>query len=154
MRSRYPLAYISMVGISAGSGLLVTYLGKCGDDTPVQAAACLCPAYDITEAFKVHLKYPKIDRHILTSLKRFDIAIIIIIIVQFIVIRLFINDNIEMLAKVNSDALVACVKATSVHEFVSAHSPFAGFESSDQYYEENNPMGKIVKVRHRHIIEG
>ena len=40
------------VGISAGSGLLVTYLGKEGEATPVRAAAALCPAYDITRAFR------------------------------------------------------------------------------------------------------
>ena len=69
MRKRFPdSSYLAMVGISAGSGLLVTYLGKVnlaycilqylewsrqeGDSTPVQAAASLCPAYDITRAFR------------------------------------------------------------------------------------------------------
>ena len=74
VRKRFPdSSYLAMVGISAGSGLLVTYLGKVncklhiailqylewfrqeGDSTPVQAAASLCPAYDITRAFRFSL---------------------------------------------------------------------------------------------------
>merc|ERR1711936_1238406 len=70
--AKYPTAsYIAMVGISAGSGLLVTYLGKEGDRTPVQAAASLCPAYDITRAFsRLSMNYPAVDKHILGSMKR------------------------------------------------------------------------------------
>ena len=76
VRKRFPeSSYLAMVGISAGSGLLVTYLGKVnlialplycralrvvffqeGDRTPVQAAASLCPAYDITRAFRFSFK--------------------------------------------------------------------------------------------------
>ena len=76
VRKKFPdSSYLAMVGISAGSGLLVTYLGKVnlviicfsqsdlrsgfsqeGDRTPVQAAASLCPAYDITRAFRFLLE--------------------------------------------------------------------------------------------------
>ena len=35
----YPDAYIGMAGLSAGSGLLVSYLGKSGKESPVQVAA-------------------------------------------------------------------------------------------------------------------
>ena len=34
-----------MIGISAGSGLLTSYLGQEYKDTPISAACCLCPAY-------------------------------------------------------------------------------------------------------------
>jgi len=70
--SRHPtISYLAMVGISAGSGLLVTYLGKEGNGTPVRAAASLCPAYDITRAFsRLSMNYPTVDSHILSSMKR------------------------------------------------------------------------------------
>jgi hypothetical protein len=47
VKEKHPGSYLAMVGISAGSGLLFTYLGKEGKNTPVRAAAALCPAYDI-----------------------------------------------------------------------------------------------------------
>lgn len=53
VRARHPAAaFLAMVGVSAGSGLLVTYLGRHHATTPVQAAVALCPAYDIERAFR------------------------------------------------------------------------------------------------------
>ena len=42
-------SYLAMVGISAGSGLLITYLGKQSVRSPVQAAVGLCPAWDVSQ---------------------------------------------------------------------------------------------------------
>ena len=42
-------SYLAMVGISAGSGLLITYLGQQAAATPVQAAVSLCPAWDVSQ---------------------------------------------------------------------------------------------------------
>lgn len=52
VRARHPASsYIAMVGISAGCGLLMSYLGS--EVRPrVQAAVALCPAYDIGRAFR------------------------------------------------------------------------------------------------------
>ena len=52
VKEKHPGSYLAMVGISAGSGLLFTYLGKEGNNTPVRTAAALCPAYDIRRAFR------------------------------------------------------------------------------------------------------
>ena len=52
VKEKYPTSYLAMVGISAGSGLLFTYMGKMGGETPVRTAAALCPAYDIRRAFR------------------------------------------------------------------------------------------------------
>ena len=46
----YPDAWIGLAGLSVGSALVVNYLGKCSKDTPVKAACCLCPAYDISKS--------------------------------------------------------------------------------------------------------
>jgi predicted alpha/beta-fold hydrolase len=43
--------YLSMAGISAGSGQCVSYIGREGAGTPVRSAVSLCPAYDINVAF-------------------------------------------------------------------------------------------------------
>jgi len=129
VKAAFPSAYIAMVGISAGAGLLVTYLGKVGEDTPVMAAAALCPAYEISEAFKVKLKYGRVDNHVLKSMK-----------------RLFIQSNEEILSRTNSEAVLACKKARSIHEFVNAHAAFAGFGSCEEYYAANNPVGHVQNV--------
>ena len=52
VRARHPASnYIAIVGISAGCGLLMSYLGS--EVKPhVQAAVALCPAYDIGRAFR------------------------------------------------------------------------------------------------------
>ena len=52
VRERFPNSYLAMVGVSAGSGLLFSYLGKEGNNTPINVAAALCPAYDIRRAFR------------------------------------------------------------------------------------------------------
>lgn len=123
--AKYPSAsFIGMVGISAGSGLLVTYLGKEGDNTPVQAACSLCPAYDITQAFtKVAENYAMVDSHILTSMK-----------------KCFIRPNKNILSTKSQTALDNCTQATTINEFVNSHFPFAGYDTLDEYFKDNNPM--------------
>jgi len=37
----YPSAFIGLAGVSAGSGLLVSYMGQLGNDTPVSVCASL-----------------------------------------------------------------------------------------------------------------
>jgi len=135
--ARHPEAsYLAMVGISAGSGLLVTYLGKEGEHTPVQAAASLCPAYDITRAFsRLSINYPGVDAHILASMK-----------------RLFLNKNQEILKAADPAAYSACVSAATIHQFLLAHWPFAGAPSLQAYFEQNNPMEWVGSVARPTLI--
>ena len=51
VQDKFPTADITMVGISAGCGLLMSYLGS-QDKCPIRAAVALCPAYDIQRAFR------------------------------------------------------------------------------------------------------
>ncbi|MFN2376137.1 MAG: alpha/beta fold hydrolase, partial [Candidatus Binatia bacterium] len=51
IESRRPAAALYGVGVSAGSGLLVRYLGEEGAKSRLRAAVALCPAYDIRDAF-------------------------------------------------------------------------------------------------------
>ena len=129
--AKYPLAsYVAMVGISAGSGLLVTYLGKEGDNTPVQAGCSLCPAYDIPQAFSEMAKnYPVVDSRILTSMK-----------------KCFIRPNKNILSTKSQTALDNCSQATTIEDFVSAHFPFAGYDTLEEYFLDNNPMEWVEEV--------
>ena len=51
IQARYPNSPLYAAGVSAGTGLLVRYLGEQGRDTPLQAAFAYCPGYDISTAF-------------------------------------------------------------------------------------------------------
>ena len=64
-------SYIGMAGLSAGSGLLINYLGQQGGAGPVGVGACLCPAYNIETAFaSLGDRYPIVDRHLVGSVKQ------------------------------------------------------------------------------------
>ena len=123
-------SYLGMVGISAGSGLVVTYLGKEGCNTPVQAACSLCPAYDITQAFtQLASIHPLVDSQLLSVVKNH-----------------FISKNINILFKKSKDAVEKCFEARNTHEFLTAHYPFAGFDSEEQYFASNNPMEWVETI--------
>ena len=49
IRENHPDSFIALAGISAGSGQVVSYIGREGGKTPIGAAASLCPAWDIRE---------------------------------------------------------------------------------------------------------
>ena len=49
IRENHPDSFIALAGISAGSGQVVSYIGREGSKTPIGAAASLCPAWDIRE---------------------------------------------------------------------------------------------------------
>ena len=123
--TKFPSAsYLAMVGISAGSGLVLNYLGKEGEKTPIQAACSLCPAYDITQAFtKLADLYPVVDRHLLSSVKNH-----------------FLTKNRQILSSKSQAALDRCYQAKTTHEFLTANYSFAGCDSVDDYFAANNPM--------------
>ena len=133
VQARYPQSsYLGMVGISAGSGLLVTYLGKEGDRTPVMAACSLCPAYDISQAFgRLRELFPAVDSYIVQSMK-----------------KRFLSNNTEILEASDPAALARCQQAETIQQFVEAHVTLAGSSSVGEYYEDSNPMawvGNIVR---------
>ena len=62
MRERFPDNFIGLAGVSAGSGQVVSYIGREGDQAKINVAASLCPAYDISSAFKkLHDNNPLLD---------------------------------------------------------------------------------------------
>jgi predicted alpha/beta-fold hydrolase len=107
------------VGVSAGSGLIVRYLGEEASRSRLRAAVALCPAYDIRDAFQyAHRAY---DRYLTRKMIDF-----------FLVRNASVLDAIEGYAE--------CRAATSIAEFHDRLFPLAGFPSRDAYYDASNPM--------------
>ena len=119
-----------MVGLSAGSGLLVSYCGQKGANAQIDAAVALCPAYDIRESFKeLGEESPAVEKAMLSELR-----------------RVFIKGNEEVLGAFDADALAACEAAETLDGFMAAHAPFALGRvgaNVDEYYEHSNPMNYI-----------
>lgn len=124
--------FLTMMGISAGSGQLLSYLGRAGDSTPIRAASAICPAWDTRAAFE-ELQYtqPLAEKAMLRTLKS----------------RFLGKQNKAFLQAWNRSAVEACLKAETLPEFVEAHIPFAMHEhnaSLKAYYKMHDPLA----VRH------
>jgi predicted alpha/beta-fold hydrolase len=119
IESRRPLAPLYGVGVSAGSGLLVRYLGEEGRRSRLRAAVAMCPAYDIRDAFRhAHRGY---DRYLTRRM-----------------IRFFLHRNREAFR--NIDGYLDCAASTTMTEFHDRLYPLAGFETREAYYLGSNPM--------------
>ncbi|HYC56808.1 MAG TPA: alpha/beta fold hydrolase [Candidatus Binatia bacterium] len=107
------------IGVSAGSGLLVRYLGEEAARSRLRAAVALCPAYDIRDAFLyAHRGY---DRYLTRRM-----------------IRFFLHRNRQVLGSI--DGYDHCAEATTMAEFHDRLFPLAGFGSRRAYYLASNPM--------------
>jgi len=125
MRQKYPDNFIGLAGISAGSGQVVSYIGKEGSNVQVNAAASLCPAWDISSAFR-HLqqRHPWVDRYVTRG-----------------IVNHFLSPAHNQLALSKMpEAVARSMKATSVGDFMEAAAPLAGCQNIDEFYQENNPM--------------
>lgn len=119
IEARRPGAPLYGVGVSAGSGLLVRYLGEEGRRSRLRAAVALCPAYDIRDAFRY--AHPRYDRYLTRKMVAF-----------------FLHRNHEVLAEV--DGYDDCAAATTMAEFHDRLYPLAGFATREAYYRGSNPM--------------
>jgi hypothetical protein len=127
VRREYPNAFLGMVGVSAGSGLLISYLGRAGASTPVSAACAMCPAWDVSMAFdRLRKEQPATSKLMLANIK-----------------SRFIKRNERLLREWDPDATDACLAATSLPELLAAHAPFAmrtRGASASEYFTVHNPM--------------
>ena len=129
VRRAYPrAAFIGMVGVSAGSAQLISYLGRAGADTPVGAACAICPAWDVPAAFgALGTSQPIAERAMLRSIKTHFLK----------------GRNRDMLRNWDRAAYERCEKAMSLPEFMGAHAPFAMRQrgaTAEQYYAAHDPM--------------
>jgi predicted alpha/beta-fold hydrolase len=119
IESRRPAAALYGLGVSAGSGLLVRYLGEEGAHSRLRSAVALCPAYDLRDAFLyAHRRY---DRYLTRKMVEF-----------------FLHRNREVLGQI--DGYDDCAAATTMVEFHDRLYPLAGFETREAFYLGSNPM--------------
>ena len=54
--------------------------------------------------------------------------------------KCFIRPNKNILSTKSPTALDSCSQATTIKEFVNSHFPFAGYDTIEEYFNDNNPM--------------
>ena len=126
IQNLFPDSDLYAVGSSAGTGLLVRYLGEQGEDTPFKAAFAMCPGYNTELSFKnVHPFYSK-----MMTKKLF---------------KYFIHpyqntwSNIASLKKV--------LTTTSLEEFEKEYFEMAGFQDYQSYCQAINPIYVFENVK-------
>lgn len=122
---RYPQSALYAAGISAGTGLLIRYLGEQGEDTPLQGAFAYCPGYDIQVAFaRSRAPYSRLMARKL--------------------VRQFVTPNRQTLS--NWPSLAQLEGAQSLDEFHQHLYECAGYPSQQAYLEHCNPITVMEKV--------
>ncbi|QMV62120.1 alpha/beta fold hydrolase [Pseudomonas berkeleyensis] len=122
---RYPQSPLYAAGISAGTGLLIRYLGEQGDDTPLRGAFAYCPGYDISVAFAR-------SRAPFTRLMARKL------------VRQFVTPNKDTLAHLPSFA--ALEGAQSLDEFHQHLYECAGYPSHQAFLDNCNPVTLMHRV--------
>lgn len=124
--ARFPAAdFRGMIGLSAGSGLIVSYLGSEGASTPIQAGCSLCPAWDIQGAFEdLATNAPIVHRWIVRWVKQY-----------------FVERNASLLHAHSPGGLRRCLMADTLGGLFEASQPFANYSQPEAgMYEVHNPM--------------
>ena len=120
--------FTAMVGVSAGSAQLISYLGRAGNSTPVGAACAICPAWDVPLAFgALGDAEPLAEQAMVGGIKK----------------KFLRGENEAVLRTWDADAFERCVNASSLPEFMAAHAPFALRDreaTADDYYAAHDPM--------------
>jgi predicted alpha/beta-fold hydrolase len=113
---------IALVGSSAGSAVVVRYLGEYSHDPHVVAGIGLSPGYSIDEIWR-GVEGSFFDRYILRGVKRF-----------------FVERNRELLEKRNPQAMQNLLNSATMYEFVKHAVPFSSedleSDPSDHTFEK------------------
>jgi len=125
VKALHPKSFLALAGLSAGSGVVVNYIGREGSEVACDAAASLCPAWDISKSWDyLHQRYAFMDRYILEGCKNFFLRL---------------PENQEVLQHRASN-VKAALSASTMNEFTTAIIPFTGASDMDEYQRQNNPM--------------
>jgi predicted alpha/beta-fold hydrolase len=127
--ARLPDAPLLALGASAGTGLLVRYLGEEGPASTLTAAVAVCPGYDTGPGKAFSRFSPLMDKHILASVKRFFLR----------------PQNKALLAGVPGYA--AAAGATSIAEYQKEAYALEGYGSVEEMFKQTNPMGVAAAIR-------
>jgi len=129
IRERYPGCFLGLAGVSAGSGQVVSFIGREGENANIDAATSLCPAWDLQQAFDNFQKHHSyLDYYLTQGLKSY-----------------FVNtpENRPLLEKYSQSAFDKVNKTSSIGEFMKSAYPYAGCDSEEQFFAENNPMNFV-----------
>ncbi|MGH8494412.1 MAG: YheT family hydrolase [Moraxellaceae bacterium] len=125
IRRRFPQSPLYAVGSSAGSGLLVRFLGEEGAASPFRAGFAYCPGYNTDEAFdKTH---PFYSRYIVKKL-----------------VQRFIAPHEASMAHLPT--VQALNRAESLAEFHRHMYELSGYDSYEAYSEASNPMRVFTRI--------
>lgn len=127
IQQRFPQSLLYSIGSSAGSGLLIRYLGEEGSKSRIKAAFAYCPGYNTDEAFsKAHQVYSRL------MVKR--------------LIKQFVAPHLDKLTHLST--LQALRNAQDLAAFQANIYELAGFSSYEAYSQASNPMRvfKDIKV--------
>lgn len=117
--ARVPESPLYGIGVSAGSGLLVRYLGEEGPHSMLRAAVAYCPGFDISVAWR---RVPHLYSRLMVSrLKRY-----------------FLTRHAHMLTDVSS--YDACMATRDLAEFHDCIYELAGCATPESYLARSNPM--------------
>lgn len=126
IQAEFPQSNLYGVGTSAGTGLLVRYLGEEGDQTPLKAAFALCPGYNTELGFKnVHPFYSK-----LMTKKLFN---------------KFIKPYSKAWKKTHTLSRVLLSK--NLFEFEQNYFEMAGYADYESYSQATNPIYVFENVK-------
>lgn len=126
IQDKFPKSELYGVGSSAGTGLLVRYLGEEGEQTPLKAAFALCPGYNTETGFAyVHPFYSKVMAKKL--------------------IKRFIQHYQEVWQVYPTWKQLLEVKDLS--EFEKMYYCLAGFEDYESYSKATNPIYVFENIK-------
>jgi predicted alpha/beta-fold hydrolase len=126
IRQRFPESPLYGVGSSAGSALLVRYLGEEGDAAPFRAAFAYCPGYNTDNGFDV--VHPFYSRTMAKKL-----------------VRQFIAPNLSRLAPFPTTTRL--LNAKDLADFHRHSYELAGYGSYADYAQASNPMRVFEAIR-------
>ena len=124
---KYPNAPLTAVGISAGSGLLTSYLGEQKEDTPLVVNVGISPGYDAFKLFNEYMR-PPYDFLLLRGLRR------------------IVNENKAILsAKFDMSFTLGATTVAEIEERL--YCKIYGYRTIDEYWGANNPMRVITEIK-------
>ncbi|MGE8684998.1 MAG: YheT family hydrolase [Acinetobacter sp.] len=126
IQQKFPKSELYGVGSSAGTGLLVRYLGEEGAATPLKAAFALCPGYDTELGFKnVHPFYSK-----MMTKKLF---------------QRFVEPYPSTWEK--TESLFKVLQSKDLAQFERAYFQMAGYADYESYAKATNPIYVFENVK-------
>lgn len=125
IREELPESPLYGVGVSAGSGLLVRYLGEEGENSLLRAGVAYCPGYDISVAF--HRAHSFYSRKVTKVLKQ-----------KFLAPNAAVLGHLETYSR--------CIAAGNLAELHEQIYEIAGCSSHADYLQRSNPVDVFEQI--------